>query len=82
MLLPHKFDLVTGTPPYIPPGAGIKSERPQRGPCCFEERGGVEEYCAAAAQRLLPEGRFVMCSGEGCDSLLASVAFVQLVSDE
>ena len=50
------FDLVTGTPPYIPLGSGLVSERTQRLPCFFETRGGVEDYCAAAAQLLAPDG--------------------------
>lgn len=56
------FDLVTGTPPYLTPGHATASHRPQCGPCHFEERGGVEEYCAAAARVLAPGGRFVMCA--------------------
>jgi tRNA1Val (adenine37-N6)-methyltransferase len=64
-LLPEgpSFDLVTGTPPYIPLGSGLISNKVQRGPCCFELRGGVEDYCAAAARSLAPGGRFVVCSG-------------------
>ena len=57
------FDLITGTPPYIPPGAGTPSTKVQRGPCCFETRGGVEAYCAAAARSLAPGGRFIACEG-------------------
>ncbi len=55
------FDLVTGTPPYIPLGDGVVSEREQCGPCRFEMRGGVEDYCLAAARLLAPQGRFVVC---------------------
>jgi tRNA1(Val) A37 N6-methylase TrmN6 len=63
------FELITGTPPYIPPGSGALSNRPQKGACCVETRGGVEEYCAAAAELLAaPEGGsdrsvFVCCAG-------------------
>jgi tRNA1(Val) A37 N6-methylase TrmN6 len=57
------FDLVTGTPPYIPIGHGIISDKQQRGPCCFETRGGIEDYCAAAARVVHPEGRVVVCAG-------------------
>ncbi|MBI2895300.1 MAG: methyltransferase domain-containing protein [Deltaproteobacteria bacterium] len=56
-----RFDLVTGTPPYFAPGTG---GRHACGPCCFEQRGGVEDYCLAAARWLAPGGRFVTCSGE------------------
>jgi len=55
------YDLVTGTPPYFPVGAGPESEHVQRGPCRFEHRGGIEAYCAAAAPRLAPGAPFVAC---------------------
>ncbi len=57
------FDLVTGTPPYIPLGHGTPSEKVQRGPCCFETRGGIEDYALTAARLLSPTGLFVACSG-------------------
>lgn len=57
------FDLITGTPPYIPLGHGIVSDKVQRGPCCFETRGGIEDYALAAAKRLAPGGIFVACAG-------------------
>ena len=59
------FDLVTGTPPYFPIGTGIESERAQCGPCRFEYRGGIEDYCAAAARLLAPGGVFVACEASG-----------------
>ena len=55
------FDLVTGTPPYIPIGHGTVSDREQCGPCRHEQRGGIEAYCQAAARLLEPDGRFVVC---------------------
>jgi len=55
------FDLVTGTPPYFPVGAGPQSEHVQRGPCRFEHRGGIEAYCVAAAPCLAPGAPFVAC---------------------
>jgi len=55
------FDLVTGTPPYIPVGDGVMSKREQCGPCRFEIRGGVEDYCLTAARLLVPGGLFVVC---------------------
>ncbi len=58
-----EFDLVTGTPPYIPLGHGLVSEKEQRGPCCFETRGGIEEYASTASRLLAPNGRFVACTG-------------------
>jgi len=55
------FDLVTGTPPYLAPGTARESRRPQKGPCNFEHRGGIEAYCAAAARALGPGGVFIVC---------------------
>jgi tRNA1Val (adenine37-N6)-methyltransferase len=55
------FDLVTGTPPYFPVGAGPQSDHVQRGPCRFEHRGGIEAYCLAAAPMLAPGAPFVAC---------------------
>jgi tRNA1(Val) A37 N6-methylase TrmN6 len=57
------FDLVTGTPPYFPPGTGVESSRPQCAPCRFEHRGGVEVYIDAIARVLAPGGRAVICQG-------------------
>lgn len=57
------FELVTGTPPYLPLGTGLVSGKAQRGPCCFEIRGGIEEYCLAAQRLLAPTGCFVVCAG-------------------
>lgn len=57
------FDLITGTPPYLPLGEGIVSDKPQRGPCCFETRGGIGEYAEAAKRWLAPTGHFVVCAG-------------------
>jgi tRNA1(Val) A37 N6-methylase TrmN6 len=57
------FALVTGTPPYFPPGTGLESARVQTGPCRFEHRGGVEAYAEAAARVLAPGGRFAMVVG-------------------
>lgn len=57
------FDLVTGTPPYLPPGKGSPSTDDQRTYARLEMRGGVEAYLAAAAPLLAPDGRFVVCCG-------------------
>ncbi len=54
-------DLVTGTPPYLPKGTGLESEHDQRGACRFEYRGGIEDYCLAAAELLAPDAPFVAC---------------------
>lgn len=49
------FELITGSPPYMPIGTGVLPEDPQRRACRFELRGGIEDY-AMAAGRLLAEG--------------------------
>jgi len=53
-----QFDLVTGSPPYFPLGAGIESEHPQKLACRFELRGTIADYCTTAAKRLAPGGFF------------------------
>ena len=54
----EKFDLVTGSPPYFPPGDGVPSEHPQKLACRFELRGTVADYCTTAAKHLAPGGFF------------------------
>jgi len=54
----ERFDLITGSPPYFPPVAGVKSEHPQRLACRFELRGTVADYCATAARHLAAGGFF------------------------
>ena len=56
-----RFDLVTGTPPYFPIGAGPESDHVQRAPCRFEHHGGIEAYCDAAAGKLASGAPFVGC---------------------
>jgi tRNA1(Val) A37 N6-methylase TrmN6 len=56
-----EFDLVTATPPYLPPGTGREPTRPLQAPCHIEQRGGIEAYCHAAAPLLAPGARFVVC---------------------
>lgn len=52
------FDLITGSPPYIPPGKGLLSPVPQRAGARIELRGSIYDYCAAARRWLAPGGRF------------------------
>ncbi|HEV2692607.1 MAG TPA: methyltransferase [Verrucomicrobiae bacterium] len=52
------FDLITGSPPYFAPDAGVKSEHPQKLACRFELRGTVADYCATAAKHLAAGGFF------------------------
>ena len=54
----EKFDLITGSPPYFPSGAGVESEHPQKLACRFELRGTIADYCAVAAKHLAPGGFF------------------------
>jgi len=58
------FDLITGTPPYMPPGTSTPSPDTQRTYARIEMRGGVEDYLAAAAPALAPGGAVVVC----CDA--------------
>jgi tRNA1Val (adenine37-N6)-methyltransferase len=59
------FDLVTGSPPYIPEGKGIASSNSQRAHARIELRGDVFDYCRAAARVLEPEGAFCFCHAAG-----------------
>lgn len=54
----EQFDLVTGSPPYFPLDAGIRSEHPQKLACRFELRGTVADYCSTAARHLAAGGFF------------------------
>jgi tRNA1(Val) A37 N6-methylase TrmN6 len=56
----QRFDLVTGSPPYLRPGAGVVPRDAQRAAARFELRGGIEAYCTAAARWLAPEGSAVL----------------------
>jgi tRNA1Val (adenine37-N6)-methyltransferase len=53
-----QFELITGSPPYIPEWAGVTSPHPQRAGARMELRGSVVDYCAAAKRHLAPGGRF------------------------
>jgi tRNA1(Val) A37 N6-methylase TrmN6 len=57
---PGAFDLVTGSPPYFPVGTGVLSPDAQRRAARFELRGGVEDYCEAAARVLSRDGAFAL----------------------
>ena len=54
----EQFDLITGSPPYFAPKAGVPGEHPQKVVCRFELRGTVKDYCATAASHLAPGGFF------------------------
>ncbi len=61
-----RFELITGSPPYVPVGNGVISPHPQRAGARMELRGSVFDYCRAAARWLAPGGRFcfVMLAGD------------------
>jgi tRNA1Val (adenine37-N6)-methyltransferase len=68
------YDLVTGTPPYLPPGTATEPVRPQQAPCHIEQRGGIEAYCVAAARLLAPGGCFVACHAAAQTARVESAA--------
>jgi tRNA1Val (adenine37-N6)-methyltransferase len=53
------FDLVTGSPPYFPPGTATEADHPQAVPARIEVRGTVADYARTAAHILAPGGVFV-----------------------
>lgn len=57
-----RCQLVTGTPPYLPKTDALASPDPQRAAARIELRGGVEDYLAAAAAVVSPDGRVVVCA--------------------
>jgi tRNA1(Val) A37 N6-methylase TrmN6 len=60
------FDLVTGAPPFMPPGSGPPPRDPQRAVGRFEVRGGVEAYAETAARHLAADGAcIVLMDGAG-----------------
>ena len=59
--LARKFPLVTGSPPYFPPGSGVVPQDSQKAHARFELRGNVGDYAKAAVRHLAPGGWFVVC---------------------
>lgn len=57
-----KFDLVSGTPPYMPLGTSTISPDPQRAGARVELRGGIEVYLKAGAFAVAEHGRVVVCA--------------------
>jgi tRNA1(Val) A37 N6-methylase TrmN6 len=56
------YDLVTGTPPYLPLGTATPSSDPQRAAARIELRGGIEAYLAAASHAVAERGHVVVCA--------------------
>ncbi len=52
------FDLVTGSPPYFPPGTATEADHSQAIPARIEVRGSVADYARTAARILAPGGVF------------------------
>jgi tRNA1(Val) A37 N6-methylase TrmN6 len=52
------FDLVTGSPPYFPPGTAMAADHAQAVPARIEVRGSVADYARSAARILAPGGVF------------------------
>ncbi|MCA9673905.1 MAG: methyltransferase, partial [Myxococcales bacterium] len=72
--LAGRFDLITGTPPYFPPGHAVDAMDAQRAYARVEYRGGVEAYVAAAATVLADDGAFVMCGDARAEERVAGAA--------
>lgn len=61
LALDRRFPLITGSPPYFPPGTGVIPQDSQKAHARFELRGDVSDYAAAAVRHLAPGGWFVLC---------------------
>lgn len=61
LAMDRKFPLITGSPPYFPPGSGVIPQDSQKAHARFELRGDVSDYAAAAVKHLAPNGWFVLC---------------------
>lgn len=61
LALERKFPLITGSPPYFPPGTGVIPQDSQKAHARFELRGDVSDYAKAAVSHLEPGGWFVLC---------------------
>jgi tRNA1(Val) A37 N6-methylase TrmN6 len=56
-----EFDLVTGSPPYIPLTMGLQPQHAQKAAARFELHGDIFDYCQAAARALAHTGAFCFC---------------------
>ncbi|MCA9493959.1 MAG: methyltransferase [Myxococcales bacterium] len=54
----RRFELITGSPPYVPVGKGVISPNTQRAHARIELRGSIFDYCRTARRLLAPHGRF------------------------
>jgi tRNA1Val (adenine37-N6)-methyltransferase len=69
--LHERFDLITGTPPYVPLGTATPASDAQKAYARQELRGGVEDYLAAMGRALNDDGIGVVC----CDARSPERAF-------
>lgn len=73
--LQHRpFDLVTGTPPYFPPGSAPAADDRQRAFARIEYRGGIEDYVATARRIVADDGWFVVCGDADSEPRLHAAA--------
>lgn len=70
----ERFDLVLGSPPYFPQGAGVAGNHPQKVACRFELRGDIRDYCAAGASHLAAGGVFACVFPEEARTRLEAAA--------
>jgi tRNA1Val (adenine37-N6)-methyltransferase len=56
----ESFDLILGSPPYFPAGAGVEGDHPQKAACRFALRGDIGDYCSVAARHLAHGGVFAL----------------------
>ena len=61
LALQRRFPLVTGSPPYFPPGTAVMPVDSQRAHARFELRGDVTDYARIAERHLEADGVFVFC---------------------
>ena len=61
LALAERFPLVTGSPPYFDPSAGIVPADSQKAHARFELRGDIADYARAALRHLAPGGWFAFC---------------------
>ena len=61
LALGRRFPLITGSPPYFPPGSGVIPQDSQKAHARFELRGDVSDYAKAAVNHLGECGWFVLC---------------------
>ena len=73
------FDLVTASPPYLPPTRGIRPQHPQKAAARFELHGDIFDYCDAAARSLSDTGVFCFCHAADDPRPLQAIARARLM---